>query len=87
MAKAKLREIRLEPVSDKGSSGVLAHTTHVTKRSGQGGGPLEDYDTERTHHPTMESLTAHIREHMGSMFGEDSETKTVEAKEGGEGEY
>jgi len=66
MAKAKIAEIRLEPLD--GKSGVMSHTTHETKRSGQGGGPMYDMEHEKKHHGSMDDLQAHISKHLAGNF-------------------
>lgn len=49
--------------------GVVSESRFETKRGGQGGGPMMDYDHETAVHPTEES--AH--EHLGKMLGQHFE--------------
>jgi hypothetical protein len=86
--KAEVTGMRLEPL-DKG--GVVSHLETRVKRSGQGGGPDYDHDTERVGHPTLEHLQKHVAKHMGAFFdgdeegeGEGDKGKVTEEPKGGE---
>ena len=70
-SKPELIGIRIEPLDNR--SGVISHVEKRIRRGGQGGGPDADYETERTHHPTMEHLHEHLAEHLGHCFQETEE--------------
>jgi hypothetical protein len=80
MAKAKIAEIRLEPLD--GKSGVMSHVTHEAKRSGQGGGPLYDHDVEKRHHGSLDDLQRHVAKHLAGNFkGTDEQEEKDEENE------
>lgn len=58
--------------------GIVSETHKETKRGGQGGGPMHDYDTETAVHPTIESAHAHLTAMMGHAFAGKSEAKDEE---------
>jgi hypothetical protein len=77
--KGEISEIRLEPMP-KGQ-GVISHTESKFKRGGQGGGPMNDYETEKNHHPDEESLHAHIKAKLGHCFAEQGTNPAEKAGE------
>lgn len=50
--------------------GVVSETRTETKRGGQGGGPMCDYDSATAVHPTLESAADHLKKHMGNAFSD-----------------
>ena len=67
--KSEIDGMTLRPAS----GGVVSETTTKTKRSGQGGGPSHEYETETAVHPSAEHLMGHIQKHMGDCFGDGHE--------------
>lgn len=62
--------------------GMMSETRTRQQRSGQGGGPLMEHDSEMAIHPTMDHAKAHLEKCMGHCFGSSDSEKTAE--EGGE---
>lgn len=79
MASRKLNHIRIEPAE----GGAISETHFEAKRSGQGGGPSFDHESERVIHPTLEHLHAHVAKHMAPHFGEEEGEKKEPAKHEG----
>lgn len=67
-------------VMDGGGLMSEKHTT--TQRSGQGGGPGYDHDTEKHIHPTMEHAKQHLEDSLGHAFesNDDDEHAGFEGK-------
>lgn len=65
MAKSTIESVSFRPAK----GGVISETSHRTKRSGQGGGPMHDYDHETAVHPSMEHAQAHLGKMLGDCYG------------------
>lgn len=76
--KAKVVGIEFRPAT----GGMMSEMHKETPRSGQGGGPLTEHESEMTIHPSMEHAKAHLEKCMGHCFGAGDGKKT--ADEGGE---
>ena len=73
----KIHAVRFEAAK----GGVVSETQRVYKRSGQGGGPMEDHEYDKEVHPTMEHAKAHLEATMGHCFAEGSKEKEEKPEE------
>ena len=56
--KSELVEVSYRPAK----GGIVSETRTRTRRSGQGGGPDYDHETEQGVHPTTQHAQAHLKE-------------------------
>jgi hypothetical protein len=75
--KGEVTEVGFRPAK----GGVVSETRRRFKRSGQGGGPDFDHETETAVHATPESAAAHLKTVLGHAFAESTEANR-EAAEG-----
>jgi hypothetical protein len=80
MAKSTVEHLSFRPAK----GGVISELSMRTKRSGQGGGGMHDYESETTVHPTMEHAKAHLEKHMGDCFGGSEKSEASEGKNSSE---
>lgn len=69
MKKPQLISIEVRPAK----GGVISRTSMQTPRSGQGGGPMMDHNSEEMVHPTMEHMQAHMGKMMAGCFPKGAE--------------
>ena len=72
--RGELQSIHVEPIGE--GEGVMTHTHYMRMRGGQGGGPSHDVSEEKHHHPTLESLHSHFKEHLKQSFNTTDEKET-----------
>lgn len=70
---SEFHHMELHPASHKDAAGAMSHTVYTQHAPGTGGGPASIQEVEVRHHPTMDHLHAHLKEHMSHMFGEDAD--------------
>lgn len=68
MKKPEVTGIEFRPAQ----GGMMSETHTRTQRSGQGGGPLMEHESEMAIHPSMEHAKAHLEKCMGHCFGGES---------------
>lgn len=72
--KPEVKEVSFRPAK----GGIVSETRKETKRGGQGGGPISDYEHETAVHPTIESAHEHLSAMMGHHFKGKAEAKGEE---------
>lgn len=70
----ELTHIHIEPLGN--GEGVISHSGYSKPASGQGGGPARDVSEEKHHHPTLEHLVNHFKEHLKTSFEPTNESET-----------
>lgn len=65
--KPEVQEVTFRPAK----GGVVSETRMKYKRGGQGGGPMNDYESQTAVHSSHEEPSKHLKAMLGRCFGNE----------------